>query len=83
MKHALKSKTIVVNLAAIVLLQAAKKFWPGAEEAICGNSALIVEVLASINLALRLVTKEPVSVRGKRGGKARSRNNIGDPPPTT
>jgi hypothetical protein len=62
-KRPWRSKTFFVNLGAILALKFAYAFVPGSREFFCGNSDLLFQLLCAVNLYLRTITKEPITMR--------------------
>lgn len=55
-----RSKTILFNLGCVLLVGCLKHWFPDIETFLCGKADLIIMILATINLALRWVTKQPI-----------------------
>lgn len=62
-KRPWQSKTIGVNLGIIVLVGLLSKNWQGFREAMCGNTEFVLSALALINMMLRKLTWEPITMK--------------------
>lgn len=61
MKPFYKSKTVGVNFLVVASVCLLSRFVPSFNSAFCGDKDFILYVLAGINIALRSVTKEPIT----------------------